>query len=195
MAYTKQTWNDLPNTTTPITATNLNHIEQGIYDVSTTNATTSSAGLMSATDKTRLDELYTGKAIIMVYLNANTTIATQAWTQVNIPFNTIKYNYGGKFSLNTSTGVVSYTGNKKLKVTVQLCRGDSTTSGSLYPSTSLYSWYEEWANGTQTFWAKSISIADAPSTIAGKFGSSAAGNSVLQGHANNMYTYMIVEEI
>lgn len=35
MAYTKQTWNDLPNTTTPVTATRLNHIEDGIYDNST----------------------------------------------------------------------------------------------------------------------------------------------------------------
>lgn len=195
MAYTKQTWTNLPSETTPFSAARMEHMEDGIYDVSTTNATTSSAGLMSSTDKTRLDELYTGKAIIMVYLGANTTIATQAWTQVNIPFNTVKYNYGGKFSLNTSTGVVSYTGNKKLKVTVQLFRDSSTTSGSLYPSTSFYSWYEEYANGTQTLWAKSISMADAPSTIAGKFGSSTAGNSVLQGHANNMYTYMIVEEM
>lgn len=32
MAYTKQTWNDLPNTTTPVTATRLNHIEDGVYD-------------------------------------------------------------------------------------------------------------------------------------------------------------------
>lgn len=55
MAYTKQTWNDLPNTTTPITAEKLNHIEDGIYEVSTTTATTSSPGLMSALDKTRVN--------------------------------------------------------------------------------------------------------------------------------------------
>ena len=55
MAYTKQTWQDLPNTTTPITAEKLNHIEDVIYEVSTTTATTSSAGLMSALDKTRVN--------------------------------------------------------------------------------------------------------------------------------------------
>lgn len=41
MAYTKTTWQDLPNTTTPINATNLNKIENGIEaidnDVSTIN--------------------------------------------------------------------------------------------------------------------------------------------------------------
>lgn len=194
MAYTKQTWQDLPNTTTPITAEKLNHIEDGIYDVSNTNATTSSAGLMSATDKTRLDELYTGKALIMVYLGANTTIATTAWTQVAIPFDKVKTNYGGKFSLNTSTGAVTYTGNKKLKATVQLFRGDATTSGTLYPSSTYIGWFEEYANGTQTLWARSVAMGDA-TTIVGKVASSSTGNSVLQGHANNMYTYMIVEEI
>lgn len=57
MAYTKQTWNDLPNTTSPINATRLNHMEDGIYDVSTTTATTSVAGLMSASDKTHMNRL------------------------------------------------------------------------------------------------------------------------------------------
>ena len=57
MAYTKQTWNDLPNTTTPITAEKLNHIEDGIYGVSTTTATTSSDGLMSVNDKLKLDRI------------------------------------------------------------------------------------------------------------------------------------------
>ena len=32
MAYTKQTWADLPSKTTPINANRLNHIEDGIYD-------------------------------------------------------------------------------------------------------------------------------------------------------------------
>jgi len=32
MAYTKQTWNDLPDTTTPVNATRLNHMENGIKD-------------------------------------------------------------------------------------------------------------------------------------------------------------------
>ena len=32
MAYTKQTWANLPSKTTPINADRLNHMEQGIYD-------------------------------------------------------------------------------------------------------------------------------------------------------------------
>ena len=32
MAYTKQTWTNLPSKTTPINANRLNHMEQGIYD-------------------------------------------------------------------------------------------------------------------------------------------------------------------
>ena len=37
MAYTKQTWENLPSTNTPITADKLNHIEDGIYDAYTIN--------------------------------------------------------------------------------------------------------------------------------------------------------------
>lgn len=33
MAYTKTNWQNLPNTTTPINATNLNKIEDGIYNI------------------------------------------------------------------------------------------------------------------------------------------------------------------
>lgn len=46
MAYTKQTWADLPSKTTPINASRLSHIEQGIYDAANTadNATTALGG-------------------------------------------------------------------------------------------------------------------------------------------------------
>lgn len=79
MAYTKQTWINLPNKTTPINAERLNHIEDGIYNkqdkltagsniqingttISATDtkysaATQSSAGLMSAADKTKIDSV------------------------------------------------------------------------------------------------------------------------------------------
>ena len=57
MAYTKQTWTNLPSKTTPINANRLNHMEQGIYDANQP-ATTSTQGQMSASDKTKLDGLY-----------------------------------------------------------------------------------------------------------------------------------------
>lgn len=56
MAYTKQTWQNLPNKTTPINASRLNHMEQGIYDANQP-ATTSTPGQMSAADKIKLDSL------------------------------------------------------------------------------------------------------------------------------------------
>ena len=56
MAYTKQTWQNLPNKTTPINASRLNHMEDGIYDANQL-ATTSSAGQMSASDKVKLNAL------------------------------------------------------------------------------------------------------------------------------------------
>lgn len=43
MAYTKTNWQDLPNQTTPINASNLNKMEQGIYDANDKNIIT--AGL------------------------------------------------------------------------------------------------------------------------------------------------------
>lgn len=57
MAYTKQTWANLPSKTTPINATRLNHMEDGIYDANQP-ATTSTQGQMSAADKTKLNGLY-----------------------------------------------------------------------------------------------------------------------------------------
>ena len=56
MAYTKQTWQDLPNKTTPINASRLNNMEQGIYDANQP-ATTSTQGQMSAADKVKLNAL------------------------------------------------------------------------------------------------------------------------------------------
>lgn len=57
MAYTKQTWSDLPAETTPINASRLTHMEDGIY-AANQEATQSTAGQMSATDKTKLDEIF-----------------------------------------------------------------------------------------------------------------------------------------
>lgn len=57
MSYVQQTWSDLPSKTTPINASRLNHMEEGIYSANQP-ATTSSAGQMSASDKTKLNGLY-----------------------------------------------------------------------------------------------------------------------------------------
>ena len=49
MAYTKQTWADLPSKTTPINATRLGHIEDGIYNAAqTADTAASTAGTAAA---------------------------------------------------------------------------------------------------------------------------------------------------
>ena len=58
MAYSKQTWQNLPAKSTPISAQRLNHMEDGIYDANQP-ATQSTNGQMSSTDKTKLDGIYT----------------------------------------------------------------------------------------------------------------------------------------
>lgn len=50
MAYTKQTWADLPSKTTPINAARLGHIEDGIYDAASV-ADTANSGLANKVDK------------------------------------------------------------------------------------------------------------------------------------------------
>ena len=62
MAYDKQTWSNLPSKTTPINATRLNHMEDGI-EAANTEATTTSAGQMSKTDKQKLDGVETGAEV------------------------------------------------------------------------------------------------------------------------------------
>lgn len=57
MAYTKQTWADLPSKTTPINASRLGHIEDGIYDAASvadtaaSNASSAISGLADKVDK------------------------------------------------------------------------------------------------------------------------------------------------
>ena len=50
MSYTKQTWTDLPSKTTPINASRLTHMEEGIYDVAN-KADDAYSGLSSKVDK------------------------------------------------------------------------------------------------------------------------------------------------
>lgn len=57
MAYSKQTWANLPSKTTPINATRLTHIEDGIFsaastaDTAASNASSALTGLDDKVDK------------------------------------------------------------------------------------------------------------------------------------------------
>lgn len=55
MAYTKINWENLPSTSTPVNATNLNHMDQGIYDANNKNIIT--AGGTSSTTATGTGDL------------------------------------------------------------------------------------------------------------------------------------------
>jgi hypothetical protein len=50
MAYTKQTWHDFPLTDTPILAARLDHMEQGIFDASSSLISSSGAVLVASAD-------------------------------------------------------------------------------------------------------------------------------------------------
>ena len=94
MAYTKTVWENAPSTNTPINSTNLNHIEQGIYDNSlkadqvgdlTTLETTSKTNLVGAINELKNAEVYStsevktnkvwkdGKSIYRRIVEVNTT--------------------------------------------------------------------------------------------------------------------------
>lgn len=52
MAYTKTTWSNVPSTSSPFTADNMNKIEQGIYDNSLGVEKIGDITLLNTTDKT-----------------------------------------------------------------------------------------------------------------------------------------------
>lgn len=79
MAYTKTNWQDLPNTTTPINATNLNKMEQGIYDAHEKN-------------------------IITASITSNVTISTAG--QNNINLNKVISSVGSKLTLSNGKIVI-----------------------------------------------------------------------------------------
>lgn len=174
MAYTKQTWTNLPSETTPFSATRMEHIEDGIYDAHNL-----------------------AKDAICVMLSANTTIAVTAWDTFNIPYNKVKYNIGNKFTFNTSTNEVVYSGNRPLKITNHINRMDTTTSALVYPTDSVDNYYMESAS-VDTPTATHISykeITTTPFNVRGRIRCSSTGNAILKGDTNSPYSYLIVEEM
>ena len=137
------------------------------------------------------------RAYIMVFIQANKTIAIgTAWDPYTIPFDKVKYNVGNKFSLNTTTGEITYTGDKALKITLHIKRDTSTTAGRIYPTTSDDNYFQDDTTDALPL-GSHISIRPKGSTIAiyGRVRTSATGNAVLNGNSTSPYTYMIVEEM
>ncbi|MDD4794991.1 MAG: hypothetical protein PHG03_00295 [Bacilli bacterium] len=128
---------------------------------------------------------------IMVKLGANTTInITTAWDQYSIPFDTIMSNLGDKFTLN-SDGSISYSGNKNLKVEVNILVGDFGNHSQVYPTSSFNTYYQDYANSSRQV-AKHSCIGKS-NLIRGIIRTNGTGNLMLYG--GNTYCYMIVEEI
>lgn len=89
MAYTPKTWKNLPNEETPIKASDLNHIEQGIKEVDTNNNTnTTSIGTLSSLKTS-------AKNNIVAAINENTTsIGNIISVTTNDNGTAIKFNNG-----------------------------------------------------------------------------------------------------
>lgn len=107
MAYTKTNWQDLPNTTTPINATNLNKMEQGIYD---------------ANDKN----------VITIGLNADTsTTSTSAYQGIDLNLTKEIAKAGTKLSLSNGKVLIG-SGVTKVLVSGKLqTQGDNSSYGLL----------------------------------------------------------------
>ena len=84
MAYTKTTWQDLPNTTTPINATNLNKIENGIEaidnDVSAINNNIGDLTDLETSDTSSLVDAINSTVPKVLWENSNTTVNFAAQT-------------------------------------------------------------------------------------------------------------------
>ena len=105
MSYTKTNWQDLPNTTTPINATNLNKMEQGIYD---------------ANDKN----------VITIGLNADTTTSsTSAYQNIDLSLTKQIAKVGTKLSLSNGKVLIG-AGVSKILVSGKIqTQGDNSAYG------------------------------------------------------------------
>lgn len=121
MAYTKQTWQDLPNTTSPITATRLNHMEDGIETANTLKGGLIAYGCI----------WLTGGSSSSSTLDANTMygfgdlVVTRYHNETNYIDDILVYDSTAKtYKVNTK-GVVGY-----VKTTMVISgQGNSNTSG------------------------------------------------------------------
>ena len=105
MAYTKINWENLPSTNTPVNATNLNHMDQGIYD---------------ANDKN----------IITIGLNADTTTtSTAAYQNIDISLTKEMAKTGTKLSLSSGKVLIGEGVSHVLVSGKIQTQGDSSTYG------------------------------------------------------------------
>jgi len=136
----------------------------------------------------------TSKSAIIVSLTENKTIThSTAWNFYIVPFDEIQGNFGSTFSLNNN-GTITYNKTSGLvKVTLHL--KINSTSGSVYPEIVIGGSVAPYQSATNSGYIDIIYIASITQgqIISGDIRPSAVGSTVLGG--DDMYTYMIVEEI
>ena len=149
MAYTPKTWKNLPDEETPIKASDLNHIEQGIKEVDTNNNTnTTSIGNLSSLKTS-------AKNNVVDAINENTTsigtlssLKTSAKTNLVAAINENKTSIGNIISVTTNDNGTAI----KFANGIMICLGKiSTQMGASNTWDKLDNVYGKEITGTWNF--------------------------------------------
>lgn len=173
----KINFTNYPNMDKPITAENLNQMQNNIEN---------------EIKESRL------KSAILVALSENKSLTVStAWSDITIPFNTVLRKIGDGFSLNTSTGIITASENvKNVKVTIGV-KVNNTISGNVYPriysQSGISNFTESGDKNSGQIKNETIDKCDTSKTIQGGFRCSNTGEVIITG--SEQYTYMLVEEL
>lgn len=130
MAYTKTTWQDLPNTTTPINATNLNKIENGIEaidnDVSAINNNIGDLTDLETSDTSSLVDAINTRVLKKIWENPN---PTNNFNPQTLSFDASQYDYFVVVYKNTATSTIN---NSKFMIKNTRFSLDGINAGQLY---------------------------------------------------------------
>ena len=141
MAYSKTTWEDLPSTNTPITASNLNKIENQVY-ANTNDIATNTTNI--ATNASDIDNLET-TTNNLVARTTDTIIFRTVKLEESIPLNAFASVYKG-------TTIPSITGYTPLICYEVLGSGDAGVKGytNLPNNGNVGCWIKNFGNTTTT---------------------------------------------
>lgn len=175
----------------PINADNLNLMQTNVENSFKSGQTTSDTDTYNCNYINQI----TSKSAIIVSLTSNTTInVTESWGFNLIPFDKIQSNFGDAFTLNDN-GTITYNKTSGLvRVILHVTAG--TIPARFFPiirTGSKNSQYQGSIVSDGFMDVQFIYSVTQGQTIDGYVRPNMTGNSVLKG--DDMYTYMIVEEI
>lgn len=101
MAYTKTTWQNLPNTTTPITAANLNNIEDGIETLDNAQITVNNSYNTSTTDTYSCNYVNTLNTFSTNEIRIGTWIDGKPLYEKTIQMNTVSSSTTGTYNISS----------------------------------------------------------------------------------------------